>query len=248
MTVCAGVDGCKGGWIAVRRGGGLPLEARTFKTFSEIVSWLPPDAIIAVDTPCGLPEMGTPQGRAAERAAQPLLEKRRSSIFAIPSRAAVYAVTGAIETGGYIAAHAFASAAARGTSEPPTGISIQAFGIFPRIREIDALLRQTPALRGRVFESHPEIAFLTLYGGREMRWRKSSVKGEQERRQVLLAHGFDTSFLSQAPAPRSQAKPDDFLDACALSLVAQRIMRGEAVSHPDPPERDAFGMLISIHA
>ncbi len=246
--ICAGVDGCKGGWIVVRRDAGLSLEARVFERFVDIVAWLPPDAVIAVDMPIGLPQMGTPQGRAAESAARPLLNKRRSSIFAIPSRAAVYAETGAIAKGGYIAAHALASAEARRTSEPPAGVSIQAFGIFPKIREIDAMLVHTPALQQRVFESHPEIAFLTLNGGMEMNWNKSGVEGEEERRRVLVAHGFDASFLSQTPASRPEAKQDDFLDACVLALVAERIASGAAVSYPDPPDRDAFGLRISIQA
>lgn len=248
MTVCAGVDGCKGGWIAVRCGGGLPIEARVFKLLDGILEWLPPDAVIAVDMPIGLPETGTPQGREAERAARPLLTKRRSSIFAIPSRAAVYALTGPVEKGGYIAAHALASAEARRTSEPPAGISIQAFGIFPKMREIDALLRETPLLQQRVFESHPEIAFMTLNGGTEMSWKKSSPEGEAERRRVLLAHGFEASFLSPTPASRPGAKQDDFLDACALALVAERLAWGEAVSYPDPPDFDAQGLRISIQA
>ena len=248
MNVCAGVDGCKGGWIAVRRGGGLPTEARVFKLFAEVLAWLPPDAVFAVDMPIGLPETGTPQGRAAERAARPLLTKRRNSIFAIPSRAAVYSVTGMIEKGRYIAAHARASAEARRTSEPPAGVSIQAFGIFPKIREIDMLLRDMPELRQRVFESHPEIAFLTLNGGMEMNWNKSGVEGEEERRGVLVAQGFAVSFLSQTPASRPGAKLDDFLDACVLALVAERIASGAAVSFPDPPDVDALGLRISIQA
>jgi predicted RNase H-like nuclease len=174
--------------------------------------------------------------------------KRRSSIFAIPSRAAVYAEHGPFAKGAYLAAHARACAEARRTSAPPAGVSIQAFGIFPKIREIDALLRQAPALQKRVFESHPEIAFLTLNGGREMRCGKSSPEGEEERRQVLLAHGFEASFLSRPPAPRPQARQDDFLDACILALAAERIARGEAASYPGAPETDAFGLRISIQA
>jgi predicted RNase H-like nuclease len=248
LTVCAGVDGCTGGWIAVRRRGGLPTEARVFKRFADILAWLPKDALIAVDMPIGLPETGTPGGRAAERAARPLLTKRRNSIFAIPSRAAIHAETGPFAEGAYLAAHARASAEARQTSAPSSGVSIQAFGIFPKIREIDALLRAAPALQGRVFESHPEIAFLTLNGGREMRWKKSSREGEEERRQTLLGQGFDAAFMNRMPAPRSEVKQDDFLDACVLSLVAERIARGVAVSYPDALETDAFGLRISIQA
>ena len=110
------------------------------------------------------------------------------------------------------------------------------------------LLRETPALQESVFESHPEIAFMTLNGGKEMNWNKSGAEGEEERRRVLAAHGYIATFLSRTPAPRPAAKQDDFLDACILALVAERIARGEAVSYPDPPEADAYGLRISIQA
>ena len=39
-----------------------------------------------------------------------------------------------------------------------------------------------------------------------------------------------------------------FLDAACMMLVAGRIRRGEAVSFPDPPERDALGIPVAIRA
>ena len=50
------------------------------------------------------------------------------------------------------------------TSDPPRGVSIQAFGIFSKIREIDTLLIARPELRKRIFELHPEVAFARLNG------------------------------------------------------------------------------------
>lgn len=246
MTVCAGVDGCKGGWIAVWRSGGLAPEAQVFKQFAEIIAWLPPDAVVAVDMPIGLPQTGTPGGRAAERAARPLLNKRRSSVFAMPARAAVYAERGPFAKGAYLAAHARASAIARRTSEPPAGVSIQAFGIFQKIREIDAVLRAEPELSQRVHEAHPEIAFQTLNSGVEMKEGKLTGTGEDQRRQVLARWGFSEDFLRQQRPPN--ARTDDFLDACAMLAVAERIKAGIAVSYPSPPGRDAHGLPIAIWA
>jgi len=45
---------------------------------------------------------------------------------------------------------AAACAAALATSDPPRKVSKQCFHIFPRIREIDALLRAAPAWRDRI--------------------------------------------------------------------------------------------------
>ena len=53
-------------------------------------------------------------------------------------------------------------------------------------------------------------------------------------------------FLDQTPP--AGAKSDDFLDAACMMLVAGRIRRGEAVSFPDPPGRDAYGIPVAIRA
>ncbi len=47
-------------------------------------------------------------------------------------------------------------------TEPPKKISKQIFHLFPKMREIDALM--TPELQVRVFEVHPELAFWAMNG------------------------------------------------------------------------------------
>jgi predicted RNase H-like nuclease len=42
------------------------------------------------------------------------------------------------------------------------GLSVQAYHLIPRIRELDALL--TPDLQARVWESHPELSFRAMTG------------------------------------------------------------------------------------
>ncbi|RWG96554.1 MAG: DUF429 domain-containing protein, partial [Mesorhizobium sp.] len=163
--VPAGVDGCKAGWIAVHREHGAPPSASVFATFEALLHALP-DATIAVDMPIGLPDFSNRGGRGPEALVRPLLGARQSSVFAIPSRAALYADTGNFTTEeAWYAAHRRASEVAMTTSDPPRGVSIQAFGIFSKIREIDQLLIARPDLRGRIFESHPEVAFCRLNGG-----------------------------------------------------------------------------------
>ncbi|RVA66366.1 DUF429 domain-containing protein, partial [Mesorhizobium sp. M7A.F.Ca.CA.001.08.2.1] len=53
-------------------------------------------------------------------------------------------------------------------------------------------------------------------------------------------------FLDQPP-PRGAAA-DDFLDAAAMTLIAGRIVGGEARPFPDPPGRDSFGIPVAIWA
>lgn len=156
----AGVDGCKAGWIAVTLAPGGAPEAGIFPTFAALVDSLADDALIAVDMPIGLPDFTGHGGRGPERLVRALIGERQSSVFSIPSRAAVYAFTEPFAgLDRWYEGHRLASEVARRTSDPPRGVSIQAFGIFPRIREIDGLLRMRPELRERVIESHPEVAF-----------------------------------------------------------------------------------------
>lgn len=248
----AGVDGCKAGWIAVFRLPGRPVAVRVFRRFAELVDFLPPDAAIAVDMPIGLPERVGQGGRGPEILVRHFLGERQSSVFSIPSRAAVYAVDEEFSSlDRWYDAHRIASAVARATSEPPRGISIQAFGIFSKIRELDGLLRARPELVARIVESHPEVAFWRLAGGNSMATPKK-VKGQvnptgmEERRALLALHGHSRTFLDQPP-PRGAAA-DDFLDAAAMMPVAERFSRGEAISFPDPPRRDAHGLPVAIWA
>lgn len=195
---------------------------------------------------------GCKAGRGPEALVRPLLGQRQSSVFSIPSRAAVHAEQAPFTTvEEWYAAHRRASEVAMRTSEPPRGVSIQAFGIFAKIREIDALMIAQAELRDRVIESHPEVAFWRLNGGRAMslpKKLKGSVnpEGMEERKALLARVGHDRAFLDRAP-PRGAAA-DDFLDACAMMLVADRHRRGETVSFPALPGRDGYGLPVAIWA
>ena len=70
-------------------------------------------------------------------------------------------------------AHRMASEVARATSEPPRGVSIQAFGIFPKIREIDALLRARPELRPARHRIAPGSGVLAA------QWRAGDAPAEE---------------------------------------------------------------------
>lgn len=248
MPAAVGVDGCPGGWIAVSEAPDGAMRAAIFDHFREI-TWAFPDAVIAIDMPIGLPNFSR-GGRGPEGLMRPLLGQRQSSVFSIPSRAAVYAETEPFTTvESWYAAHRRASAVARATSNPSRSVSIQAFALFPKIREIDTLLVARPELRERVIESHPEVAFWRLNGRRPLTTPKK-VKGQvnpagmAERRALLTIAGFNADFLAAAP-PRP-AKADDFLDACAVLVTARHVAAGTALCFPDPPGRDRFGLPVTI--
>ncbi|MFO1150264.1 MAG: DUF429 domain-containing protein [Alsobacter sp.] len=241
MRMIAGADGCPGGWVVAFAPEQALGEAQTavFGTLEEIDAAIPGLAVLSLDMPIGLPDRVGPGGRGPETALRPHLGGRQSSVFSVPSRAAVYA-------GDY----AEACAVALATSEPPRKVSKQCFHLFPKIRAVDEALRRDPALAARVHETHPEAAFMMMKGGplAEPKKVKSSPypPGLAERRRLLVAAGLPSGLLEARP-PRGAAF-DDLLDACACLVTAGRILRGEARRFPADPARDAHGLPVAIWA
>jgi predicted RNase H-like nuclease len=236
----AGVDGCAGGWIAafVRPQGG-EASVRIVARFADVLAAPERPAIVAVDMPIGLPERVGAGGRAAENSVRPLLGARQSSVFSVPSRAAIYA-----------AGYGEACRVAQLTSEPPRKVSKQLFNIALKIREVDDALRADPDA-GRVFEVHPELAFWRLNGERALTEPKKVKSRPYEpglalRRGLLIAAGLPESAVNTMP-PRGAAA-DDLLDALACAAIARRIHAGLAQPFPNPPPRDAFGLAMAIWA
>ncbi len=228
VTWLAGVDGCRAGWVmALVRPEGSDAVLRVVPRFADVLAEAA--AIVAVDMPIGLPEHAGPGGRGPEQLVRRKLPGRSSSVFSVPSRAAVEADD-----------YAEACRIARATSDPPRALSRQLFNIMPRIREVDATLRADPAAAARVFESHPELTFCRLNGGLPPP-KKKTAAGALARRSLLGLAGLAVD----GPVPRGAAV-DDVLDALACAIAARRLYRGEAVSYPGQPRRDAHGLPIAI--
>ena len=237
----AGADGCPGGWIvAFVRPAGDDVRVRIVPRFADVLAAPEAPAIVAVDMPIGLPERTGPGGRAAENAVRPLLGQRQSSVFSVPSRAAIYARD-----------YGEACRIASETSEPPRKVSKQLFNIAPKIREVDECLRANTIAAKHTFEVHPEVAFWRLNRGQALMEPKK-VKGRchdpglQLRWNLLIASGFPTGAVNAAP-PKG-AGPDDLLDALACAAIARRLHAGTARPFPDPPPCDKFGLLMAIWA
>ncbi|WP_293722347.1 DUF429 domain-containing protein [Stappia sp.] len=237
----AGIDGCRAGWAVVVRertsDGTLRHEFRLVPRFAEILA----DeslAVLALDMPIGLPDRAGPGGRGPERTVRPHLGARQSSVFSVPSRAAVFATD-----------YAEACRLALATSDPPRKVSRQAFNLFGKIREIDAVM--TPDLEARVFEVHPELAFWRLNGERPMalpKKVKSTAHGPglDERSALLATFGIAPAFLDRK-RPAGVGR-DDLVDAAVNAVIAEHISAGRAVSFPKTPERDGRGLRMAIWA
>jgi predicted RNase H-like nuclease len=237
----AGVDGCGGGWIAAFvRPSGAEGALAVFPRFADVLAAPQAPAIITVDIPIGLPERAGHGGRAAENAVRPLLGARQSSVFSVPSRAAIEAVD-----------YAAACAAALATSDPPRKVSKQLFNIAPKIREVDMELHTDRAAAARVYEVHPELAFWRLNGGRALDQPKKAKSrpygpGLELRRNLLRGAGMPAALIEASP-PKGAAA-DDILDALACAAIARRIHASRARPFPDPPPRDSHGLPMAIWA
>ncbi len=238
----AGVDGCPAGWLVVLRclDDAVPLRVRILPKFTDMLTLLEAPVIIAVDMPIGLPERVGTGGRAGDGVARSKLGARQSSLFAVPARAAV------METD-----YRRACEVAQRHSDPPRKIAKQMFHLFPKIREIDALM--TPALQDRVFECHPELAFWAMNGERALDLPKKVKSRPNEpglalRRRLLAAGGFPVDTLPAPTWRASAAGPDDLLDACACCWTAGRLRAGIAHCFPSDPPLDARGLRQEIRA
>src|SRR5262249_44937788 len=159
-----------------------------------------PDAVcIGIDIPIGLSTSGP---RECDLLARRLLGKRGASVFAAPDPRLLDCAT-----------HAEASALSRELTGK--GISIQCFGIVPKIREVDWVM--TPALQRRVVEVHPEVAFLAL-AGHPLLYSKKRLAGFGERRSLLAsALSLDIPDRKAIRLLAPPAVPDDVLDALAVA-------------------------------
>jgi threonine dehydratase len=242
-TYVAGADGCSAGWSVVLKdiAGRHEPQHLVLKDMASLLRHPLVPALIAVDMPIGLPDKVGPGGRGPEVELRAKLGERKASIFSIPSRSAVYAED-----------FQAACEASLATSEPPRKISIQSFNLFPKVRELDELIRADAGLALIMRECHPEGAFMVMNYGEplsEPKKLKSAINpaGMNQRKKLLMdVAGFSEAFLSTKTT--GGVGQDDFIDACACAWVAEKMAKGTAISFPKIPERDSHDIPIAIWA
>lgn len=231
-----GVDGCRGGWVIASSDatlGSVNLEVSASLTalFAAIRGG---DLIAVIDVPIGLPDDGP---RASDVAARQLLgQVRASSVFPAPCRPALPATT-------------FEEACELNEAASGRKLSHQAFGLLPKIREVDALI--TPELQDCVREGHPEVSFAVLSErGAGLPHRKKDTEGEMERLNVLDRFLPPIDLESaRTLIGRGLAQRDDLLDALACLVSASRVAAGTAITLPEGEVyRDGRGLRMEIVA
>lgn len=228
-----GVDGCRGGWLAVSLSPDGAPESRIFPDMAALWSACRQAALILVDIPMGLPE--AVNDRACDKLARKVLGLRRSSVFPVPCRAAVYTPT-------YDAAIKM--------NEGITGKKIfrATWNIIPRIRQVDVILRTDPQARKVIREAHPEVLFWGLNQERPMDFSKKEAAGLNERLEVLekvYPRAKSLFFELRKNLPGKMAAPDDLIDALAAAVTGL-LGRKKLKILPANPEKDAYGLPMEM--
>jgi predicted RNase H-like nuclease len=223
----AGVDGCRAGWVAFK------LELPSLATSVDLVdlpkllSSRPTDLLcLAIDIPIGLLDCS----RSCDKAARKLLgQPRGTSVFAAPCRAALSAIT-----------HAAASQI--NCEKTGRGLSQQAFGIIPKIKQADDAM--TSDCQKWAFEVHPELCFWALNQRRPTTHNKKTKDGAAERIAALrpLFPEIERHLADRPP----RVGADDLLDAAAAAWTALRWHQNE-VECVCTPERDEKGLEVTIY-
>ncbi len=239
-----GIDGCRSGWLCV---GGRPpgADPQAGPGGRELRAWILPElgdldldpsgpeppagpiVQVAVDMPIGLPESGA---RPCDRQARRLLgHPRGTSVFPAPIRPMLVATS-------------HEEACAIGRRRDGRALTIQAWNLLPRIRQLDGLRRGgLPA--GLVREAHPELIF-QLWAGRPLRHGKRRAAGRAERRALIEADRPGALAACAAQLAPGGWAADDLLDALACLHAAGRLWRDEALVLGGEP--DGCGLPMEI--
>jgi predicted RNase H-like nuclease len=228
-----GVDGCRGGWLAVRLSGDGTAECRVFPDMASLWAAHRQASLILVDIPIGLPEAAN--DRPCDKIARKVLGPRRASVFPVPCRAAVYAPD---------------YDAAINLNERFTGKRIfrTTWNLMPRMRQVDEVLQGDSQAREVIREAHPEVLFWGLNQRRPLAFYKKETAGEAERLEVLqrVYRGAKSLFFElKKNLPGKSAAPDDLLDALAAAVTGL-IGETRLQTLPDKPERDAHGLPMEM--
>jgi len=222
--VFLGVDGHAKGWVAVAIDERGFVAARSFGTFAALMAAHADAKVIGVDIPIGLVDGPL---READRAAREVLAGKASSVFNAPPR-------GALAARSYEAANEITRRICK------KGLSRQSYGLFKKIREVDAYEADS-----RVYEVHPEVSFRLIEHALPL-LRKKSWGGLNARLARLAAEGIVLpARLGDAEA--DAVGIDDVVDAAVAAWSARRIhARVARRLAGKEAQRSASGRVIAI--
>ena len=230
--IFVGVDGCKGGWITAIISNG-ELSLKKYSDFSKMVFDTTQFDGMLVDMVIGLPSNIEQYEKRPDGIARKIVKPRTSTVFAVPTRQAVYEFIKDKQK------EANLSAIGKGLSE-------QTIAIIPKMREVDEFLLSNEEYMNVIRESHPEVCFARL-NGEVLMTNKSEKEGINDRVQVLSRYlqGLSEEYV-RTSAKKLGCKLDDILDAICLAVTANLDAQGRTEIIPENPSTDDKGLKMQM--
>ena len=126
-------------------------------------------------------------------------------------------------------------------------MSPYAWGIYPKVKEVDTALREDAGLQAWVREVHPEVCFWALNGREPLAHSKKEAEGKEKRLGLIERYfGAGVTEPVRAPFKTKDVADDDILDAFAALWTAERVLSGEAETLPADPPMDGVGLRMEM--
>jgi predicted RNase H-like nuclease len=227
-----GIDGCKGGWIAVSTTN-KGFEIGIYKSIGDFFSKYDGCDSMIIDMPIGLPESA--EDIRPDSAARLLLPGKTSSIFNTPCRQAVSAKT-------------YSEANEINKQVMGKGLSAQSYAICGKIKEIDEFLNNNFQYKNRLLESHPELCFAMLNSGEPLHENKKTYEGTRKRIELLSRYYDKTEGVIAHASSNQKLRNlmDDVVDALCLAVTGMIGLENGLKSIPEEPMMDAKGLLMQM--
>lgn len=206
-----GIDASRYGWVMTSIGGKSNV-IRFHQNLQSLHHEISIKSRILIDMPIGLADKKVARfvQRPCDSAARKMLGKKHSSIFSPPCIEALYEKS-------------YSDASRVNFKILGKKLSKQSWNIMPKIREINAFLHLNPEWRGKILESHPELAFQFLNENKPLLHSKKTQEGINERIRILNNHYPSATNLfelfSEDKALRSHASKDDIADSICLAVL-----------------------------
>lgn len=232
-----GIDACRKGWLLIY----IQNEDHGYnfdESLEKIINNFPAQSRILVDMPVGLLEKKSSVfiQRPCDADARKMLGKKHSSIFSPPCIEALYEKS-------------YVDASRVNFEILGKKLSKQSWNIVPKIREVNAFLHLHPKWRGKILESHPELAFQFLNNNQPLLHSKKTKEGITERIQILEKHYPPAGSLFQSflenNALRIKANKDDMADALCLAVL-NYTRRDKLKNISDDYPEDSLGNKMGI--
>ena len=225
-----GIDWMKPYWLAAEICGS-EISIRKLSNIAEINNYYRSADAVLIDIPVGLPENAEENAGRPDREARDYLPAgRKPSIFPVPCRQAINMEN-------------YAEASNENERVLGKKLTSQSHAFSKMIRQVDEFLAENKCWQNCLVESHPEVAFQLLNGGKGLNHSKHTEEGVQERITILQQYGVDPIFLFTEFTPKQY---EDVLDALILAVSAKLGCKNGFQTIPANPSCDSRGLKMQM--